>query len=344
MLSDFGMLLLFIIGALGFIGGVLFAAKLLRPARPNVEKNSTYESGEAPTGNASVQFNIRFYVIALVFVLFDVELAFLFPWATVFGQPALISQTSGLWGWFALAEMTLFVALLALGLAYVWAKGYIDWLKPDPKLPTVETSVPAELYRQVNRKYRPLLVLLPGLLLAPPATAQTAQTLKLFRASITLTDSTWTEGLLYDLTDSTLTLAPETSENLIRLSRGASVDTTGPIAARTIKRITIWRRNALRRGLLIGGGIGLAGSLTVAAIYPPATGNDFLGLNAVSNFLRAGLIGATVTTGLTYGIVYGITPQRSISVQGQPTAFSRAVPRLRLLSIQSQRLGRPVRF
>ena len=154
MLSDFGIIFLFILAAFAFIAVVLFVARLLRPSRPNIEKNSTYESGEEPIGNANVQFNIRFYVVALVFVLFDVELVFLFPWATVFGQEQLIAETNGLWGWFALTEVFLFVALLALGLAYVWAKGYLDWVKPQPKLPTVETKVPAQLYQQVNERYK----------------------------------------------------------------------------------------------------------------------------------------------------------------------------------------------
>ena len=154
MLSDFGILLLFILGAFAFIGFVLFISRLLRPNHPNVEKNSTYESGEEPVGNANVQFNIRFYVVALVFVLFDVELVFLFPWATVFGQTRLIAATNGLWGWFALAEAGLFVLILGLGLAYVWAKGYLDWVKPQPKQPVVNTNVPTELYQNVNTKYQ----------------------------------------------------------------------------------------------------------------------------------------------------------------------------------------------
>lgn len=153
MLSDFGIILLFILGAFAFVATVLFVARLLRPNRPNVEKNSTYESGEEPVGNANVQFNIRFYTVALVFVLFDVELVFLFPWATVFGQARLIDATNGLWGWFALTEALLFVVILALGLAYVWAKGYLDWVKPQPKIPTMETKVPPRLYEQVNDRY-----------------------------------------------------------------------------------------------------------------------------------------------------------------------------------------------
>jgi len=153
MLSDFGVILLFILAAFAFLSLILFGAKLLRVDRPNVEKNSTYESGEEPIGNANIQFNIRFYVIALVFVLFDVELVFLFPWATVFGRADLIAETNGLWGWFALTEAFLFVVILALGLAYVWVKGYLDWVKPQPKIPTVDTRVSTDLYQRVNKKY-----------------------------------------------------------------------------------------------------------------------------------------------------------------------------------------------
>ncbi|GAA4412099.1 NADH-quinone oxidoreductase subunit A [Nibrella viscosa] len=154
MLSDFGVILLFIIAALIFFVLIMFVSRLLRPNRPNMEKLSTYESGEEPVGNASVQFNIRFYVIAIIFVLFEVELVFLFPWATVFGQATLINETNGLWGWFALTEAVLFVLLLTLGLAYAWAKGYLDWVRPQPKIPEIQTPVPTSLYDRVNEKYR----------------------------------------------------------------------------------------------------------------------------------------------------------------------------------------------
>lgn len=154
MLSDFGILLLFILAGIAFIGLVMFVAKLLRPSLPNIEKNSTYESGEMPIGNANVAFNPRFYVVALVFLLFEVELAFLFPWATVFGRADLVAATDGRWGWFALAEAMLFVGILALGLAYVWAKGYLDWVKPNPIRPTSDSPVPPALYEQVNEKFQ----------------------------------------------------------------------------------------------------------------------------------------------------------------------------------------------
>lgn len=153
MLSDFGTILLFIIAAIVLIIGMLALAKLIRPNRPNEEKLSTYESGEDPIGNANIQFNVRFYVVAIVFLLFEVELIFLFPWAVVFGQANLIAQTDGLWGWFSLVEMLIFVGILALGLAYAWAKGYLDWVRPQPQLPEITTKVPANLYQKVNDKY-----------------------------------------------------------------------------------------------------------------------------------------------------------------------------------------------
>ena len=153
MLTDFGYILLFIIAGIAFIGLMLGIAKLLRPDHPNEEKLSTYESGEDPSGNANIQFNVRFYVVALIFVLFEVELLFLFPWAVVFGNEDLIEQTNGQWGWFAMAEMTVFVGILILGLAYAWAKGYLDWVRPAPLIPEIKSPVPADLYKKVNEKY-----------------------------------------------------------------------------------------------------------------------------------------------------------------------------------------------
>lgn len=154
MLSDFGTILLYIITAIVFLVVMFGISKLLRPDHPNIEKLSTYESGEEPEGNANVKFNVRFYVIALIFVLFEVELVFLFPWATVFGQESLIAETNGVWGWFALVEMFVFVGILALGLAYAWVKGHLDWVKPQPKRPIFEGKVPSQLYADLNKKYK----------------------------------------------------------------------------------------------------------------------------------------------------------------------------------------------
>jgi NADH-quinone oxidoreductase subunit A len=150
MLTDFGIILLFIVGGLVLLGAILGIGRLLRPDRPNEEKLTTYESGEDPVGNANVQFNVRFYVVALIFVLFEVELIFLFPWAVVFGNADLIAQTDGRWGWFALAEMTVFVGILVLGLAYAWAKGYLDWVRPEPRITHTNSPVPESMYEAFN--------------------------------------------------------------------------------------------------------------------------------------------------------------------------------------------------
>jgi NADH-quinone oxidoreductase subunit A len=151
-LSAFGEILLYIIGAIVFIGGGLFTAYLIRPFRPNEEKLATYECGEEPTGTAWGQFNVRFYIIALIFILFEVELIFFFPWATVFGQQALVEGTQGVWGWFAIVEMFAFVFILALGLAYAWAKGYLNWIKPHPEVSLFKSKVPSKYYEEFNKK------------------------------------------------------------------------------------------------------------------------------------------------------------------------------------------------
>jgi NADH-quinone oxidoreductase subunit A len=77
-----------------------------------------------------------------------VELVILFPWATVFSRASLIEATNGLWGWVTLIEMTLFVLVLALGLAYAWVNGYLDWVKPNPKTTEYKSPVPKEMYHK----------------------------------------------------------------------------------------------------------------------------------------------------------------------------------------------------
>jgi len=153
MLSDFGIVLLAFIFAAVALMLVFGISWLLRPSNPTTEKLATYESGEDPIGNANIRFNVRFYIVALIFILFDVELVFLFPWATVFGNKEYIQQTNGLWGWFTLVEMFIFIVVLALGLAYVWAKGHLEWVKPDMKTPKFKSKVPMSMYENVNKKY-----------------------------------------------------------------------------------------------------------------------------------------------------------------------------------------------
>lgn len=152
-ISEFGNILLFIVGAILFVLLVLFVGKLIRPARPNAEKNATYESGEEAVGNAWAMFNPRFYIIALIFLLFEVELVFMFPWATVFGNKYWITITNGAWGKLAVIEMSFFIGILALGLAYVWKKGYLDWQQPNKIILTEATDFKKEMYQGINVKY-----------------------------------------------------------------------------------------------------------------------------------------------------------------------------------------------
>jgi NADH-quinone oxidoreductase subunit A len=153
-LSAFGEVLLFMVAGVIFIIGTLFVYKIIRPHLPIPEKLSSYESGEEPVSSAWTQFNIRFYIIALIFLLFEVEIVFLFPWATIFANEKLIQETGGLWGWFSFIEMLVFILILALGLAYAWVKGYLDWVKPDPKPTPFSSPVPKEHYEAINKKYK----------------------------------------------------------------------------------------------------------------------------------------------------------------------------------------------
>ena len=152
-INGFETVWLFILGGLGFILMALMVGKLLRPNNPNKEKLTTYESGEDPVNNAWGQFNFRFYIIALVFILFEVELAFLFPWAVVFVDADFILNTNGLWGWFSLIETVIFILILAVGLAYVWANGMLTWVRPEFPISSVTSKVPKKLYEQINKKY-----------------------------------------------------------------------------------------------------------------------------------------------------------------------------------------------
>ena len=151
--NGFGTVGLFILGGLGFILIALMVGKLLRPYRPNEEKLTTYESGEDPINNAWGQFNLRFYIIALVFILFEVELVFLFPWAVVLADVDLITVTNGLWGWFSLIETGVFILILSVGLAYVWMNGMLTWLRPRVPISSFSSKIPKKLYDQINKKY-----------------------------------------------------------------------------------------------------------------------------------------------------------------------------------------------
>ncbi len=124
MLMAYASVAAFFLVAGGFVLAALLAGKLVRPANMYPEKTETYECGEAPVGHAWFNFNPRFYIVALIFIIFDVEIAFIYPVARVFKR--WVDQGSG---WFAFIEIFVFVAILLLGLAYVWVKGDLNWLR-----------------------------------------------------------------------------------------------------------------------------------------------------------------------------------------------------------------------
>ncbi|WP_279390776.1 NADH-quinone oxidoreductase subunit A [Alkalihalobacillus sp. LMS39] len=96
----------------------LTAGRVLRPHKPTEEKYTTYESGVEPTGGSWVQFNVRYYMFALLFVLFDVETVFLYPWAVAYDDLGI----------FALIEMVIFMVMLFIGLLYAWKKKVLTWI------------------------------------------------------------------------------------------------------------------------------------------------------------------------------------------------------------------------
>jgi len=117
---NFGPIFIFFGAAVAVVFAALLTSRLLAPRKPNPVKLSTYECGEEPVGSPWIRFNTRFYVIALIFIVFDVEVLFLYPWAVNL-------KSLGMFAW---VEMAVFVVILAIGLAYVWAKGDLEWIKP----------------------------------------------------------------------------------------------------------------------------------------------------------------------------------------------------------------------
>ena len=108
-----------------FVTVALLASKLVRPDRPNADKLSTYECGEEPIGDARIQFNNRFYIIGLMFLIFEVEILLLFPWVMVFQEL----------GWYAFSAMFVFVLLIFIGFIYELGKGHLKWDLPSPAVP-----------------------------------------------------------------------------------------------------------------------------------------------------------------------------------------------------------------
>jgi NADH-quinone oxidoreductase subunit A len=117
-MSQYAAVLVFLGVGIGMVLITFFFARLIRPANPYPAKNQNYECAEKPIGSSWVKFNNRFYIFGLIFVVFDVEAVFLFPWAVAFGQL----------GFFALVEMVIFILILMFGLYYAWRRGVLKWL------------------------------------------------------------------------------------------------------------------------------------------------------------------------------------------------------------------------
>ena len=122
-LTDFGpigqYIPLFILGVIAIVLGLLLAnlSKLMGPFRPNKVKESVYESGMDPVGTAHDRFSVKFYMVAMLFILFDIEVVFFLPWAIAFRKLGI----------FGLLEMVVFIVILLIGYVYAWKKGALEW-------------------------------------------------------------------------------------------------------------------------------------------------------------------------------------------------------------------------
>ena len=123
-MSGFYIVFLFLLIGFFLVGVTLLISRIIQPRKFYKDKYISYECGVLPEGESWIRFNSRFYVIALIFIIFDVEVVFLFPWAVVFKSIGMV----------AFVEMLIFIAILLVGLAYVWVKGDLDWIKPQPEL------------------------------------------------------------------------------------------------------------------------------------------------------------------------------------------------------------------
>lgn len=117
MATDYLYIFIFLCLGVAFVGAAFIVSSLIRPYAPNAVKESPYECGETVKGTSRIQFNARYYLFALLFVIFDVEVLFIVPWAVVFRQMGMV----------AYVEMLTFVAILVLGWAYAWKKGALEW-------------------------------------------------------------------------------------------------------------------------------------------------------------------------------------------------------------------------
>jgi NADH-quinone oxidoreductase subunit A len=117
MLIDYLPILIYMVIAVGLVGLIIGMSEFLGKKKHTYQKDLAYECGMDPIGDARFRFSVRYYVIAMFFIVFDIEAIFLYPWAVVF-KPL---------GWFGFWEMLVFIGILTVGLAYVWGKGALEW-------------------------------------------------------------------------------------------------------------------------------------------------------------------------------------------------------------------------
>jgi NADH-quinone oxidoreductase subunit A len=124
MLTQFALVLVFLVISAGFVFVSLFLGRFFRPRKSNKVKEEVYECGEQAIGSAWIGYNMRFYLLALIFIIFDVEVALMLPVAVVFKK-----WVANGFGILVLIEMGLFIAILVVGLAYLWKKRDLEWIK-----------------------------------------------------------------------------------------------------------------------------------------------------------------------------------------------------------------------
>jgi NADH-quinone oxidoreductase subunit A len=125
-LHAYAPLLLYLLVATGLAGALTAASVLIGWRRPSRAKQEAYECGMEPTGDARAPFSVKFYLVAMVFILFDVEAIFLYPWAYIYRDMLKKSHRFGVYGY---VEMLLYIAILFVGYIYLWKKGAFDWNK-----------------------------------------------------------------------------------------------------------------------------------------------------------------------------------------------------------------------
>jgi len=137
MFTQFATILIFLIIGMLLVPAMMLAGKILRPDAPDEKKLSTYECGEIPVGNTWVQFNLRFYVIAILFLIFEVEIVLMFPVATMFKYWMTTNEMSHI---LVFIEVAIFISILLVGFAYAWHKKDLEWIRPPIKQPGQKES------------------------------------------------------------------------------------------------------------------------------------------------------------------------------------------------------------